>query len=407
MAPAPTPDGSGTAGRGRGRGRGNPAIAATQSNANRNRKFIQTNDKFCIPEKTWQRIGHEMDLTAQKGTVTPCLQLIEFRMRKLTVCIGLIPSSFGANIRSISDHHHQFKCEEWLTWGLRYMEVYLFEELPTHPFYVELIECIDSVLLSLEKQLSLDEVEQIRIGFIRCIEHYEKEYYQYDESRLDAIKPTFHQPAHTADQVEDCGLCYVCASWSTEGVCGILGRGCKSRKDIFTNISNNILRNERLTHLRFTLDFDEFRKASLVETFGGLDQNNAGNPVFEKQSHLTMLRELQATSGDGNAFAEDIRRIEEEQRAVAYRMGAAASAIVEDELRRDAKEGHLMDRQELYSWYYKYLTNKANRGMFLLAEGNDKAKQRVQTFAEKRTTRDNRPRLQEDDDGASSVSSEM
>lgn len=60
--------------------------------------FEETGEEYCISKATWKVIGRYMDETRRKG---------------------YIPGAFGINIRSISDHVHKFKAEEWKNWTLR------------------------------------------------------------------------------------------------------------------------------------------------------------------------------------------------------------------------------------------------------------------------------------------------
>lgn len=71
---------------------------------------------------------------------------------------------------------------------------------------------------------SMDELAELTDSRIQLLQHYEKCYYQYEWDRLAAMKPSYHQLAHIADNVADAGPVWVHWQFPMERVCGIIGK---------------------------------------------------------------------------------------------------------------------------------------------------------------------------------------
>ncbi|RPA77911.1 hypothetical protein BJ508DRAFT_212428, partial [Ascobolus immersus RN42] len=71
---------------------------------------------------------------------------------------------------------------------------------------------------------------------ISFVQHYEKEYYQYDYERLHFCKPVFHYILHVAHCLRQLGPQYVYAQWVVERACGTISRGVKS----FVKVSEKV-----------------------------------------------------------------------------------------------------------------------------------------------------------------------
>ena len=71
---------------------------------------------------------------------------------------GGIPSQCGYNIRSIKDHCHNFKAEEWRNWALPYSPIYLENVLP-EPFYTEYISLVRAVVKAIKFKITPGDIE--------------------------------------------------------------------------------------------------------------------------------------------------------------------------------------------------------------------------------------------------------
>lgn len=302
-------------------------------------KFVQSKDPFCIPPAVWDRIGNDMDLTAKEG---------------------LIPGDFGIQVRSIAAHSHEFKAEEWENWALRYAPIYLHGKLP-EPFYSEFVFLTRVVRISKRYSLLPAHIEFIRNGLIRFLKHYEEHYYQYKEERLPAMKPVIHQLIHIATSIEDTGPPYVGCELFIERTCGDLARGCKSRSNIYRNISLNILRAERFNHLRFTYSIDELRAEATTDPLNANRVPTGANQLDERLGNIST--QYNADEIERLKLSGYIRKMEEKARSAkeTFNLHVKASEIAERELRIDMDDGKRVDRMRLCAWYYKYLIRTAKK----------------------------------------------
>ncbi|RPA79573.1 hypothetical protein BJ508DRAFT_211035, partial [Ascobolus immersus RN42] len=109
--------------------------------------FVTTSDPYNIKKEAWYEMGNDMDKTNAKG---------------------FIPTVFGYNIRSIANHSHEFKAEEWKSFLLRYMPIYLRGRLPQE-IYSEFTSFVKAITKCDKVCLTLGEIDEINGRFNRWI----------------------------------------------------------------------------------------------------------------------------------------------------------------------------------------------------------------------------------------------
>ncbi|RPA79387.1 hypothetical protein BJ508DRAFT_328460 [Ascobolus immersus RN42] len=202
-------------------------------------KFETTGEKWSIPANTFWTIGHDMNKTRKMGG---------------------IPTAFGYNIRSITEHCHHFKAEEWKTWFTRYFPIYFRGPGRLDPLhYVRCMDFVRMLELCGKHYLSEEEIQEIEACLHRYLKYLEVHIYQRKYERLVLYKPTIHQLGHIPGCIRDLGPMYVFACWVIERVNGLIARGAKSRSDTNRNIALNILQREQFNHLKYTFSEESFK----------------------------------------------------------------------------------------------------------------------------------------------------
>lgn len=125
----------------------------------------------------------------------------------------------------------------------------------------------------------MPQVSTIQQGIIRFVEHYEREYYRHDESRVSACRSTVHYLLHIAQNIRDCGLPQIYWQFPAERTCGILTQKVKSRSSANRNLSLAILRESQLQLLPVLYPSMTFTtSAADVETQLETRQETSGGP---------------------------------------------------------------------------------------------------------------------------------
>ncbi|RPA73207.1 hypothetical protein BJ508DRAFT_53784 [Ascobolus immersus RN42] len=255
--------------RGKKRKQGSSAAGTTATTADGNKeaaaakpkKFEDTDDPWNLKEKIFNIIGNDMKQTNQRGH---------------------IPTEFGYAPRSISECSHEWKCEEFKSWMLRYFPIYANRRLPD-AIYEELLSLVRAISLCDQYTLSPIQLEEIEGRLIRFLEFYEREFYGYREDKISAMRPTFHAIAHVTRFLRLFGPAYVSSCWVIERVCGLLARATHSKRHTNRNMSLNILLDEQLRHFSYTVS-----EASLPShaTTKLADLSSPEAPLTEQQAAL-------------------------------------------------------------------------------------------------------------------------
>lgn len=167
------------------------------------------------------------------------------------------PTAYGRAPRDIVKY--KLQAGEWMNWVTIFSPIFLKGRLP-EPFYQEWISFAEALTLMRKWDLTNNEINTIERLTIRFVEHYEAEYYQYQDKRLAACKATFHYLLHIAQSIRDCGPPGVFWQFPMERQCGFLGQAVKSRANANRNLSLCILYSTQLHFLAIAyplLDFTE------------------------------------------------------------------------------------------------------------------------------------------------------
>lgn len=135
-----------------------------------------------------------------------------------------------------------------MNWVTTFSPIFLRGRL-SDLFYEEWVSFAKAMTLMRSWDLSDNDINTIERLTIRFVEHYEAEYYQYEDKRLSACKATFHYLLHIAQSIRDCGPPGIFWQFPMERQCGFLAQAVKSRASANRNLSLSILYSTQLHFL--------------------------------------------------------------------------------------------------------------------------------------------------------------
>lgn len=155
-------------------------------------------DGYNVPPDDWKDIGK--DSVASNAT---------------------FPAQFGDNMKDFTTHCHRLKAANWSRWAYSESLVHLFDRLK-EPHYGEYVNLIRAMMLSVQYELTTDEIAEIRRRMDRFVMYYEANMYRFDYYRIQACLSVIHYLRHIADCIEWAGPLFVYWQYCTERLCGMI-----------------------------------------------------------------------------------------------------------------------------------------------------------------------------------------
>ncbi|KAJ7571926.1 hypothetical protein C8J56DRAFT_810291 [Mycena floridula] len=169
---------------------------------------------------------------------------------KATAAAGsTIPSAYGARVPNIADSNF-VSAEMYSIWTLYLGPVLLHRRFTNEKYYNHFIDLVALLNICLQFEISTEEVEIVRIGFIEWVEKYERFYYQDDPERLSTCPVTVHGLLHIAPGIISAGPIWCYWAFPMERYCGFLGPAIKSRRHPFASLDRFILEGSQLTQIK-------------------------------------------------------------------------------------------------------------------------------------------------------------
>ena len=108
-------------------------------------------EEYQLSEAIWEAIG---DLTAKSGST--------------------IPSAYGSRVPNIATDRSNCNAEMWSFWTLYIGPILLRRRFRNIKYFKHFVKLVRLLNLCLQFEISDDEIEEIRKGFIEWVEEYEK-----------------------------------------------------------------------------------------------------------------------------------------------------------------------------------------------------------------------------------------
>ncbi|KZV70741.1 hypothetical protein PENSPDRAFT_578806 [Peniophora sp. CONT] len=157
-----------------------------------------------------------------------------------------IPGCYGARPPNFRTDKQSMTADTWSFWALYLGPVLLNRKFRNEEYYWHFIELVRLLHLCLQFEITLQEVEEIRSGFIAWVKKYEELYYQYDPARISTCPLTIHALLHIADCILFCGPIWTYWAFPMERYCGIIRPFIRSRKRPYPSLDRAVLEIARL-----------------------------------------------------------------------------------------------------------------------------------------------------------------
>ncbi|CDO71844.1 hypothetical protein BN946_scf184939.g68 [Trametes cinnabarina] len=168
-----------------------------------------------------------------------------------------LPSIFGPRLGDISQDRSACTADAWSLWTLYIAPVLLRSRFLHARYYSHFVSLVELLNLCLQFEVSTNEIQAIRSGFIDWVQKYEKYYYQYSPDRMATCPVTIHALLHIADGIEVCGPVWTTWAFPMERFCGTLQPAIKSRRHPWSSINNRILALSRLNQVKLKYGLHE------------------------------------------------------------------------------------------------------------------------------------------------------
>ncbi|KAF9237742.1 hypothetical protein BU15DRAFT_88589 [Melanogaster broomeanus] len=162
----------------------------------------------------------------------------------------------------------------------------------------------DLMKLSIKLQLTHEELEGLRIGFIDWVDKYEKYYYQYREDRLSCCTLPIHGLLHVAQDIENCGPVWVHWTFFLERYCQLLKTSLRSRRHPWSNLARKVLHVAYLTQINIKYDLTD-------ELFNIRAAARRSDELFQQEKEFPDFR---VRSGDAIRTTFALQRLQQESR---------------------------------------------------------------------------------------------
>ncbi|KAJ7042829.1 hypothetical protein C8F04DRAFT_1029722 [Mycena alexandri] len=169
-----------------------------------------------------------------------------------------IPSAYGSRVPNIAKDRPNVSAEMWAFWTMYLGPVLLRHKFRNIKYYRHFIELVRLLNICLQFEITDEEIEDVRTGFIRWVDGYEKMYYQLNVERLSTCPLTIHALLHIAPGIKFAGPVWCYWAFPTERYCGSLQPGIRSRRFPWASLDRYVLENAQLTQIKALYNiFDE------------------------------------------------------------------------------------------------------------------------------------------------------
>ncbi|EPS98274.1 hypothetical protein FOMPIDRAFT_1126871 [Fomitopsis schrenkii] len=179
-----------------------------------------------------------------------------------------IPAAFGGSPPNPEKDKSACTADSWSLWTLYIGPVLLARRFKKRKYYDHFVALVKLLNLCLQFEMSDDDIEEVRVGFIDWVQAYEKIYYQHDPARVSTCPVTIHALLHISDYIKAAGPVWASWAFPMERFCGYLQPTIRSRRFPYANIDRHILAVARLDHIKKVYSAEE----SLALTRRRVDQ---------------------------------------------------------------------------------------------------------------------------------------
>ncbi|TFK82780.1 hypothetical protein K466DRAFT_499707 [Polyporus arcularius HHB13444] len=168
-----------------------------------------------------------------------------------------IPSAFGPRSPNMANDKTSWTADSLSFWSLYVAPVVLQGRFLHRRYYNHFVRLVKLIHLCLAFEITIEEIDELRRGFVDWVKDYEKIYYQYDPERLSTCPVTIHALLHIADSIVWAGPVWTSWAFPMERYCGSLQGAIRSRRYPYASLNRHVLDRARLTHIKLIYNLEE------------------------------------------------------------------------------------------------------------------------------------------------------
>ncbi|KAJ7204051.1 hypothetical protein GGX14DRAFT_369096 [Mycena pura] len=188
-----------------------------------------------------------------------------------------IPSAYGSRVPNIAKDRPNVSAEMWSFWTLYLGPVLLRRRFRSAKYYHHFIQLVRLLNICLQFEITDQEIETVRAGFIAWVKRYEELYFQYDVERLSVCPLTIHALLHIAPGIEFSGPVWCYWAFPMERYCGSIQPGIRSRRFPWASMDRHVLETAQLTQIKTVYNVSE--ELSLTEPRGPI-RGSFADPMY-------------------------------------------------------------------------------------------------------------------------------
>ncbi|KAI0369836.1 hypothetical protein BV20DRAFT_1036311 [Pilatotrama ljubarskyi] len=162
----------------------------------------------------------------------------------------LIPYVFGPKPPNVASDKISWTADTRAFWTLYVAPVVLRGRFIHDKYYDHFLDLVKLLHMCLQFEITDDEIEMVRTGFISWVQKYEDYYYQHRPERLSAAPLTIHALLHIAESIRLAGPVWASWAFPMERYCGRLVPAIRSRRHPYSGLNRYVLDAARLTHIK-------------------------------------------------------------------------------------------------------------------------------------------------------------
>ncbi|KZP14756.1 hypothetical protein FIBSPDRAFT_751338 [Athelia psychrophila] len=161
-----------------------------------------------------------------------------------------IPSAYSSRVPNITKSKLLVSAEMWSFWALYLGLILLRQQFSQAKYHCHFVRLVKLLNICLQFQISDDEIDFIREGFIRWVLEYEDIYYQHDPERISACPVTIHALLHITDSIKSMGPVWCYWMFPMEWYCGTFLPSIRSHRFPYTSLDHYVLESAQLAQIQ-------------------------------------------------------------------------------------------------------------------------------------------------------------
>ncbi|QRV77877.1 Transposase family Tnp2 protein [Ceratobasidium sp. AG-Ba] len=212
------------------------------------KKMDQGAGHYKLAEAVWKQIGKE----TAKATCT-------------------IPVSFVGTLPDIAEDQTLYKAEAYSFWIQYVAPIVLAGRLP-EPYFEHFLLMRDIIIMSIQLDISEEQVDELQRMVNRWVIEYERYYYQHDYHRLPACPLTIHALLHIPYYIRKTGPLWASWAFVMERFCGYLLPAVKNRFQPYRHLDNAVLRRAQMQVVAHTFGLPTLPRSTVKWRIDGSER---------------------------------------------------------------------------------------------------------------------------------------